>query len=74
MLFRSEKKRKSTYIYLFLSLFLYLTCIFFPLNVGLYAGVDVLILFYLIFQEFAKETKQDQFSSNDDWGKVLIEG
>ena len=41
---------------------------------GVYAGLYVLILFYLILQEVAKETKQDQFSSNDDWGKVHIEG
>ena len=52
--------------FFFLSLFLYLTYIFIPFNVGLYAIVDVLILFCLILEEFAKETKQEQFSRNED--------
>ena len=54
------------FLSLLLNLFLYLTYIFIPFNVGLYAIVDVLILFCLILQEFAKETKQEQFSRNED--------
>ena len=54
------------FLSLFLNLFLYLTYIFIPFNVGLYAIVDVLILFCLILEEFAKETKQEQFSRNED--------
>ena len=37
-------------------------------------GWMFLYMFCLILKELGKKTKQEQFSRNEDWGKLLIQG